>query len=212
VFVELHVVFAHEVIALHARRGGRFAVAVELPRQHRLADVDAAVVHQIGFDDRVAVRREDLRHGVPQQIVADVPQVQRLVGVGRRVFDHHRAARSTRLSESVVGSDLGEARRPETAVEREVQEAFYYIESLDLRDVGRHIFADLGRGGLGRLAASSQQRKRHEGIVALELLAGLLNLQLLVAELSVKRLHRPADRIRNKGLDIHVRIDFCLQI
>ena len=205
VFVELHVVLAHEVIALHHRRCRGFAVSVELPRQHRLADVDAAVVHQIGLDDRMAVGLENLRHGVTQQVVADMPQMERLVGVGRRILDHHGTARRGSLPETFVGGDLGEAGRPERAVERKVEETFDHVERRDLGDVGRHVFADFGRGGFGRLAASPEQRKGYEGIVALELPAGLLNLQLLVAKLTVKRLHRPADRIRNKGFDIHIQ-------
>ena len=197
------------MVALHARRGGGLAAAVEFPRQHRLADMDTAVVHQIGLDDRVAVGREDLRHGVAQQVIADMAQVQRLVGVGRRVLDHHGAARRRGLAEMFVGGDLLEAGRPERAVEREVQESLDDVERRDLRHVGCHVFAYLGRSGLGRLAAAAQQRKGHEGVVALEFPAGFLNLQLLARKLAVKRLHRTADRIRDKGFDIHcVLCDF----
>ena len=110
-----------------------------------------------------------------------------------------------RTSKFLFCGDLGEAGRPERAVERKVEETFDHVERRDLGDVGRHVFADFGRGGFGRLAASPEQRKGYEGIVALELPAGLLNLQLLVAKLTVKRLHRSADRIRNKGFDIHIQ-------
>ena len=213
VLVELDVVLAHQVVALHARRGGRLAAAVELPCQHRLADVDATVIDQVGLDDRVAVGLEDLRHGVTQQVVADVAQVQRLVRIGRRILDHDRAPGGRSLAVAGIGSDLGEALAPERAVEREVQKALDDVERRDLRNVRPHVFAYLGRGGLGRLAASSQQRKGHERVSALELPAGLLNLQLLVAERAVKRLHRTADRFRNKGFDIHVRSNkFSVQI
>ena len=201
--VELDVVFADEVVALHARRSGCLAVAVKLPSQHRLADMDAAVVHQIGLDDVMTVGPEYLRHGVTQQVVADMAQMQGFVGVGRRVFDHHRTSRVGSLPEVRIGGDLRKTGGPERAVEGQVQETLDDVERLDFRHVGRHIFAYLGRGGFGRLAASSQQRKRHEGVIALELPAGLLNLQLFAVERTVKRLHRTADRIRNKVFNIH---------
>ena len=165
--------------------------------------MDAAVVHQVGLDDVMSVGLEYLRHGVAQQVVADMPQVQGFVGIGRRIFDHDRAPGGRGLPEIGIGSDLVKTRRPESAVEHEVQKTLDDIERLDFGDVGRHITADLGRSGFGRLAASSQQRKRHEGVIALELPAGLLNLQLFAVERTVKRLHRPADRIRNKVFNIH---------
>ncbi len=54
-----------------------------LPCQHAFADVDAAVVHEVGLDDPVAARLQNLRYRITEQVVADVPQVEGLVGVGR---------------------------------------------------------------------------------------------------------------------------------
>ena len=71
----------------------------------------------------VAVRREDLRHGVPQQIVADEPQVQRLVAywaTSTIITVPPAPVRKRRRQR-----DLGEARRPEL-LSSEVQEAFLH--------------------------------------------------------------------------------------
>ena len=212
VLVELDVIFTDEVVALHARRRGRLAVAVELPGQHRLADMDAAVVDQIGLDDLMTVGGENLRDGISQEVIADMPQVQGLVGIGRRIFDHDRAARRSGLPELGVGGDLGETRRPERTAERKVQKTLDDVERLDFGDVGREPLTYLGSRGFGRLAASSQQGKHDEGIVALELPAGLLNLQRLALRRPVERFRRPADRLRKKGLDIHGWMEFRLQI
>ncbi len=62
VLVELHVVFAHQVVALHAGAFGRLAVAEALPGQHALADVDAAVVHEVDFLNVGAVGGQQLAH------------------------------------------------------------------------------------------------------------------------------------------------------
>ena len=171
--------------------------------------MDAAVVHQVGLDDVMAVGLEYLRHGVAQQVVADMPQVQGFVGIGRRIFDHDRAPGGRGLPEIGIGSDLVKTRRPESAVEHEVQKTLDDIERLDFGDVGRHITADLGRSGFGRLAASSQQRENDQRIIAVELLACLLNLQLLLPQRPVERLDRAAHRLRNKVIDIHFPLMIC---
>ena len=64
VFVESHVVVTNEVVTLFAARLGRLAVAILQPRQHRLADVDTAVVHDVGFHHTVAVGGNDIGQGV----------------------------------------------------------------------------------------------------------------------------------------------------
>ena len=82
VLVERHVEVANEVVAFLAGRFRCGAVAPFLPCQHRLADVYAAVVHDVGLHHAVAVGGHDLRQRPTQQVVAHVSQVERLVGVG----------------------------------------------------------------------------------------------------------------------------------
>ena len=175
-FVESDVVFAHEVVALHSRRGRGLAVTEQLPGQHRLADVDAAVVDEVRLDHFVARFGEYLRDRVSEQVVADVAQVQRLVGVGRRIFDHHRFAGGGAFAEIGVGHHLGEPFAPERVAQREVQEALDDVIAFDFGNVFHQRFADLRGGFFGFFAAEFQQREDHERVVALEFLAGFLDL------------------------------------
>ena len=59
---EHDVVFAHEVVALHAGGGRRFAARKQFPREHGFADMDAAVVDQIDFLDVFAGTFQDFGH------------------------------------------------------------------------------------------------------------------------------------------------------
>ena len=61
VLVESHVVVADEVVALLARRLRSLAVAPLLPCQHRLADMDTAVVHDVSLNNLVAIGCNDAR-------------------------------------------------------------------------------------------------------------------------------------------------------
>ena len=207
--VELDVVFTDQMVALHSRRSGRFASAVALPRQHRLADVDAAVVDQVDLDDVMADGTQYLRDRIAQQVVADMPQMERLVGIGRRILDHHVAARRRSLPERSVGCDFGETVGPEAVRKSEVQESLDDVERLHLRHMRRKVLPYLGGRRLGRLAASSQQRENDQRIIAVELLACLLNLQLLLPKRPVERLDRAAHRLRNKVIDIHFPLMIC---
>ena len=92
---ELHIVFTHEMIAFGASAFGSGAVGPLLPRQHGFADVVPAVVYEISFDDRVAGGRQNPRYRVTEKHVAEMPQMERLIGVRRQEFDHcHRPRRS----------------------------------------------------------------------------------------------------------------------
>ena len=82
VLVEGHVVVADEVVAFLAAGFGRLAVTPLEPSQHRLANVYAAVVHDVGLYHFVAVRLHDLSQSPSQQVIADVAEVQRFVGIG----------------------------------------------------------------------------------------------------------------------------------
>ena len=90
VLVERHVVVADEGVAFLARSLRCFSVAELQPSQHRLADMNTAVVHDVGLHHAVAVSLHDLRQRPAEQVVAHVSEVERFVGVGRRVLDHHQ--------------------------------------------------------------------------------------------------------------------------
>ena len=102
----------------------------------------AAVVHQINLDDVVAVCLEYLRHRIAEQIVAYVPEVQGLVGVGRRVLDHYRTARGVGVAERCVGRNLAETVDPEGGRETQVKEGLYAKEMIARKLKNRKIEMD----------------------------------------------------------------------
>ena len=85
---EKNVEVADQVVAFLAGRFGSHAVAPFLPGEHGLADMDTAVVYDVRLYHFIAVRFHDLGQAVAQQVVAHVTEVERFVGVGRRIFDH----------------------------------------------------------------------------------------------------------------------------
>ena len=83
VLVEGYVVVADKVVALLARSLRCLAVAVLQPCEHRLADVYTTVVYDVGLHHLVAVSLHNLCQRPSEQVVANVSEVERLVGVGR---------------------------------------------------------------------------------------------------------------------------------
>ena len=80
--VEGHVVVADEVVALLSCSFGCLAIAPFQPGQHRFTDVDTTVVHNVGLHHTVAVGSLNLGQRPSKQIVADVSEVERFVGIG----------------------------------------------------------------------------------------------------------------------------------
>ena len=87
--VKGYVIIADKVVAFLARTLGRLAVAILQPSQHRLADVYAAIVHDVRLYDPIAVCFQNLCERPAEQVVAHVAEVERFVRVGRRKFDHY---------------------------------------------------------------------------------------------------------------------------
>ena len=83
VLVEQHVIVANQVVAFLARRLRCLSVAVFEPREHGLADMYAAVVHDVGLDNLFSAGFLYVCQRPAEQNVAQVTQVQWLVGVGR---------------------------------------------------------------------------------------------------------------------------------
>ncbi len=80
-FIEGYIVIAHEFVAFHPCGRRCFILAGLLPGEHGFADMNAAVVDDLCFDHIVAIFLQDFGHGIAEQIVADVPEVQRFIGV-----------------------------------------------------------------------------------------------------------------------------------
>ena len=87
----LHVVIAHEVVALQARALRRIGAAEHPVGEHGLADVYAAVVDEIHLADGAARRGENTGKAFADGVVAEVPEVQGLVRVRAGELQHHPA-------------------------------------------------------------------------------------------------------------------------
>ena len=174
--VELHVVVAYQMVALLAGGLRRLAAPTLEPGQHRFADVDATVIHQVHLQHFVSASSEQLTHRPTQQVVADMSQVQRLVGVRARELDHDGPAARGQLPEVGLRGDLGQVRSPIGARYLDIEESFDHIEAGHLRFVLLQPGSDLRGRGLGGFVAGFQQREDDEGHIALEFLAGRLHL------------------------------------
>ena len=168
--------------------------------------MNTAVVHQVRLDHVVAICFEDLRNRVAEQIVTNMTQVEGFVGVGRRVFDHHRTTRCIGLTELLIGAHFGKTLCPEIGRKRDVQEALNDVECAHFGVVSHDVFAYFGSGCFGRFAATSQQGEDNEGKVALELFTCLLNLEHFALLLSVECADASTHYARNKLFDNHLVI------
>ena len=70
VLVEEHIEIANEVVTLLPCRFRCHTIAPLLPCEHRLADVDTTVIHNVGFHHLIAISLHDERKAVAKQIVA----------------------------------------------------------------------------------------------------------------------------------------------
>ena len=174
VFVELDVVFAHKVVAFHAAAFGCFAVAVAQPSKHGFADVDAAVVDEVHLLDIGTVGFEQAAHRPAQQVVADVSQMEGLVGVGRRIFHHDGFGAGQCLAEAVggVGSLAVDEIGPVAVGHREVEETFDDVVARYLGHGLADCRAQLVAHLLRRLARLFDVWEHHHGIVPFEFFLG----------------------------------------
>ena len=172
---------ANQMVALLARRFRCRAIAPLLPGEHRLANMDATVVHDIGLDYLVAIGLQNPCQAISQQIIADVPQVERLVGVRRRVFHHveGRIGRRRTDTEARLALNLVQQLYPATAGHRQVQKALDYVELRHRRLVFHQIFADFLRRLLRTLLRGAEERENHQREVPFKLFLRLLQLHLL---------------------------------
>ena len=147
--------------------------------------MDAAVVDQGRLDDVVATGLQQAGDGVAEEVVADVAQVERRVGVRGGELDHDVAAGGRQLAEVFVRGDAGEHLIPVHGAEKQVEETLDGIVSGDFRDVVGQPLADgvagVFRCGMGDL----EEREHHEGVVAFEFLAGDADLEGRCLDISI---------------------------
>ena len=171
--VEEHVEVADEMVALLAGLLGGDTVAPLLPGEHRLADVYAAVVDDVGLHHAVAARGEYLREAPSEQYVAEVAQVEGPVGVGRGVLHHDERTVGRGLADAVVGlrGYVLKHRRPEGRLYDDVEKSLDDIEAVDRRLVVDKPLAYLGACLLRALACGLDKREHHYCQIAFEFLA-----------------------------------------
>ena len=159
-----------------ARRFGSFAVAVFQPSQHRFADVDSAVVHEVHLFNVVAVGFEQFRHRPAEQVVTYVAEMQRFVGVRRRIFHHYRGFAAFRRLKAILlhFGVIHHKINPIVFIYLEIQETFYHVERSHQRTFLSHSGANLVGHGLGGLAGGFHEGEHHKGEVAGELFLGFL--------------------------------------
>ena len=87
--IKAYIVVADEVVTFLAAVFWSLTIAELLPCEHRLADMNTTVVHDIGLYYIPTICLLNLCDRVAKQVVAHVTEVQRFVGVWRRVFHHH---------------------------------------------------------------------------------------------------------------------------
>ena len=107
-FVEGNIIVAHQMVSFFARRLRCLAVAVFQPRKHRFTDVNTPVVDNVRLYHAVTAGSYYIGKRISQQVVTDVSQMERLIGIGRGVFNHYQ--RGIRLclagAESRVGMNI----------------------------------------------------------------------------------------------------------
>ena len=117
--------------------------------------MDAAVVDDGGLDDVVAAGLQEPRDGVSEKVIADMPEMKGLVGVGRAELDHHVLPGGGKVAEIRGGDDLREKLVPVEVGEKNIQESFHAVEPADLRHVGHepiaYRLAGVLGGGVGHL-------------------------------------------------------------
>ncbi len=131
-----HIAVSYQVVALFAGALRRGAVEAFFPGIHALADVHAAVVDDGALDNLVAAGLQDAGNAVSQKVVADMSQVQGLVGIGRRELHHDAFSRRRELAEGVIGRDALQGLVPVYRRERQVQEALHAVVGGDFRHIG----------------------------------------------------------------------------
>ena len=178
VLVESHIVVADEVVALLAAGLGGFTIAVFEPCKHRLADMYATVVDNIGLDHLVAVGLHNLGKRPSQQVVAHMPEVKGFVCIWRRILYHYqwRVFISLPFAILCVGIYVGKQLKPCRLGNHEIKESLHHIERCYCTAVVLQILSYLLSSVLGFLLGNFEEREHYECEITLKLLLCLLYL------------------------------------
>ena len=171
--------------------------------------MDTAVVDDVGLYHAVAAGLEDAGQRVTQQYVAQVSQMQRLVGVRRRVLHHHQRRFVGGGGGAVIGGggDVAQHLAPVAGADNNVQKSVYRVGALHFVDVGFEPRAYLGGDGGGGLAGRLYPGEYDNRQVAGKLLAGFLQLYFFGGGIcAVQFVHGLAHAPAKFFLNRHVRI------
>ena len=129
------------MIAFEVGRFGRFKQTVFLPTklligQHRLANVNTPVVNQTGFGNGETIGGQNAADRVAQKIIAQVAQMEWLVGVWRRKFDHHRLPVRPCYAEIRFGHNRVQCVHVGGVRQADVEKTLHHVEAADNRCVG----------------------------------------------------------------------------
>ena len=127
--------------------------------------MNTAVVDDVGFHHAIAISFHDLRKRPSEEVIAHVSEVQRLIGVRRRIFNHHERRRLRRLHEAimVVGVNNFEQFHPFLRSHHEVKESLHHIEGSHSIRVFLKILSDFLCRFLWFLTRDAQKGESHEG-------------------------------------------------
>ena len=125
--------------------------------------MDASVVHNIRLHHLVTVGFQDAGERITEKVVAHMPEMQRLVGVRRRIFHHHEVGIFVGGSDSeffICGNAMKHA-KPERRVNSDVEETLHYIEFLNSSFVLHKPFTYLCGSCLRSLSRSLKKWEHH---------------------------------------------------
>ncbi len=90
VLVESHIEITNQMISLLSGGFRSCILAPLLPGEHGFADMYSTVVDNVGFDNLMTVCLENLRQRITEKVVSDMTQMQRFIGIWRRILHHHK--------------------------------------------------------------------------------------------------------------------------
>ncbi len=139
-----------------------------LPRDHAFADVYAPIVEQTHRYNPAAVGLGDAAYGGTQKNVAQMAQMQRFVGIGRRIFHHDRGSLGIKLGQAHTRVCIVRTKNFQSirVAVRQVQKALYHGVCRQLRK-GRHQFSpNEVAERIGSHAHAFGHGKQHHGKVS----------------------------------------------
>ncbi len=130
--------------------------------------MDPAIVDDLHPIHLVTSSLEDTADAVPEKVVAQVSEVERLVGVRGTVLYHHLLT-SGGEREQILSGGMVQELQPIAVRDHHVQKALHHVEPGHDGEFRLNELAEGGRGRLGTFAAHLQEWEHVDGDVTLEL-------------------------------------------